>query len=389
MSAPSTYPLRVFAPGASAVFADVLPADAPEHSEATVVPLGRSGDVWHGTVPEGSRYALRAEGGGPRFDGRRSLVDPSATAVWFSAEHSRDDARPPAPANHGRAPQAIAAPWPPARPPRRTERPWVVYEAHVRGMTRLRDHARPGTFAAFVDELARLAELGVSVLELLPVHQFDPDEGNYWGYMPLVFGAVHRQYAARRSVPADRARRLRGRRPRPRHRGVGRRRRQPHHRGARGRPDLLAARPREREYYVHEDGATASDGAPPISTTRAPATSSTPAPGGAALIMEALDRFADLGVDGFRFDLAAVLARDADFVRRIGDWASDAASGSSPSRGTWPATCSAPTSPTLAGCSGTASSATTCVASCAANPGMVPSVMRRAGGQPRPVRPSR
>jgi isoamylase len=39
------------------------------------------------------------------------------------------------------------------------------------------------------------------------------------------------------------------------------------------------------------------------------------------LIMECLDRFADLGVDGFRFDLAAVLARDADFVRSIGDWA--------------------------------------------------------------------
>ena len=36
--------------------------------------------------------------------------------------------------------------------------------------------------------------------------------------------------------------------------------------------------------------------------------------------MEALDRLADLGVDGFRFDLAAVFARDADFVRSIGDW---------------------------------------------------------------------
>ncbi|MEL6893519.1 MAG: glycogen-debranching protein, partial [Actinomycetota bacterium] len=36
----------------------------------------------------------------------------------------------------------------------------------------------------------------------------------------------------------------------------------------------------------------------------------------------ALDRFADLGVDGFRFDLATILARDADFVRSIGDWGS-------------------------------------------------------------------
>ena len=55
-----------------------------------------------------------------------------------------------------------------------------------------------GTFRAAVDELERLHELGVSVLELLPVHQFDPDEGNYWGYMPVVFGAIHREYAAGR-----------------------------------------------------------------------------------------------------------------------------------------------------------------------------------------------
>ena len=39
------------------------------------------------------------------------------------------------------------------------------------------------------------------------------------------------------------------------------------------------------------------------------------------LIMTALDRFADLGIDGFRFDLATVLARNPDFVRSIGDWA--------------------------------------------------------------------
>ena len=40
-----------------------------------------------------------------------------------------------------------------------------------------------------------------------------------------------------------------------------------------------------------------------------------------ALIMEALDRLADLGIDGFRFDLAGVLARDPGLVRHIGDWA--------------------------------------------------------------------
>src|SRR4029077_4461725 len=44
-------------------------------------------------------------------------------------------------------------------------------------------------------------------------------------------------------------------------------------------------------------------------------------PAAQELIMEALDRLADLGIDGFRFELAGVLARDPVFVRRIGDWA--------------------------------------------------------------------
>ena len=35
----------------------------------------------------------------------------------------------------------------------------------------------------------------MTVIELMPVHQNDPDEGSYWGYMPLAFGAVHQQYA--------------------------------------------------------------------------------------------------------------------------------------------------------------------------------------------------
>lgn len=59
-----------------------------------------------------------------------------------------------------------------------------------------RQVAASGTLVAAAGELPRLAELGVSVLELLPIHQFDPAEGNYWGYMPLVFGAVHGAYGS-------------------------------------------------------------------------------------------------------------------------------------------------------------------------------------------------
>ena len=52
--------------------------------------------------------------------------------------------------------------------------------------------ARPGTFGALVDKIPYLTELGITVLELLPVQQFDPQEGNYWGYMTMSFFAPHR-----------------------------------------------------------------------------------------------------------------------------------------------------------------------------------------------------
>ena len=71
----------------------------------------------------------------------------------------------------------------------------------------------------------------------------------------------------------------------------------------------------DRDYYVVNDDGTYVDDA---GTGNIIDASSPPAQ---ELVMEALDRFADLGVDGFRFDLASVLARDPAFVRGIGDWA--------------------------------------------------------------------
>ena len=144
---------------------------------------------WVGEVPLGSRYVVAV-------DGDRLALDPRATEVWFPPGHSRDANKRNGQRSPADFPRAVAAPWPSRRPQRRTTRPLVVYEAHVRGLTACRQHPDAGTYRAAIDELPRLERLGVSVLELLPVHQYDPDEGNYWGYMPLVFGAVHRQYAA-------------------------------------------------------------------------------------------------------------------------------------------------------------------------------------------------
>ena len=304
-----TVQLRVVAPDATVVRL----VEAGDGGVVMSRDGSRFGAAWTAEVAAGSRYGLIVEGTG-EHSAQRTLVDPDATAVWFGPDHDRDAARPGRGPDHTIAPLAIARSWPSPRPARPTTRPLVVCEAHVRGMTKLRDRPDAGTFAALVDELPRLARLGVSVLELLPVHQFDPDEGNYWGYMPLVFGAVHQQYASGSDANEELA-------------------------------DLVAAAHdhdievwldvvfnhtteedadgptynlrvlADTEYYAHDDAGEYLDdsGCGNTVDTRSPLAQD--------LIMRALDRFADLGVDGFRFDLATILARDPEFVRAIGDWA--------------------------------------------------------------------
>ena len=71
---------------------------------------------------------------------------------------------------------------------------------HVRGFTQNPNSGVPperrGTFAGVIDKVPYLKELGITMVELLPVQQFDPQEGNYWGYMTLNFFAPHADYAA-------------------------------------------------------------------------------------------------------------------------------------------------------------------------------------------------
>lgn len=281
--------VRVYSPGASRVEVRVR--------EGATVSLERDANDWIGSVQADDRYQIVVDNG-------PGLVDPYATEVWFGPAHTRD--------RHDA--WAVASAWPAARPQRRTNRPLIVSEAHVRGITKLRDRADAGTFAALGDELPRLALLGVSVLELLPVHQFDPAEPNYWGYMPLAFGAVHRNYAHSAAPATELA-------------------------------DLVSAAHEvdievwldvvlnhtteedragptynlrglaDRDYYVvNEDGTYVNDAGCGNIIDAASSVAQ-------ELLLTSLERLADLGVDGFRFDLAAVLARDPAFVRSIGDWA--------------------------------------------------------------------
>jgi isoamylase len=191
---------------------------------------------WHAYLPgvgPGQRYGYRVDGPyeperGLRFNPVKLLIDPYAKAIEgpidFGAanvlpyvpdpEGARDDAD----LERDDEDDARAIPkcvvvderfdWEGDRPP---QRPWsetVIYETHVKGFTQRREDLPPelrGTYAGLAsDEALRyLEELGVTAVELLPVHHiadesFLHDEGltNYWGYSSIGYLAPHALYAA-------------------------------------------------------------------------------------------------------------------------------------------------------------------------------------------------
>ncbi len=185
--------------------------------------INKSGPIWHCRVPQdhadGARYyGYRIDGPQPtagfelhQFDREKLLLDPHARDVFFPEEFSREAARLPG-SNEGRAPLGVVETtlcdfdWEDDAPVRHSS-DLIIYEMHVRGFTARPDsgvaEASRGTFSGVIEKIPYLQELGVTAVELMPVFQFDPDEGNYWGYMPLNFFAPHEQYASdsRRCLP--------------------------------------------------------------------------------------------------------------------------------------------------------------------------------------------
>ena len=156
-------PVRIHSPAAREVIVSVRPGNAP----AVVSFVARQEDgAWVAEVPAavGDQYWIVADGGPP-------LLDPSCMDMEITADGPRSIVRDPWVRRPHGAPLASEP---------------VVYELHVRGFGR--------TFLGCIEHLDHVAGLGINVIELMPVHPFDPAD-NYWGYMPLVWGAVHRPYA--------------------------------------------------------------------------------------------------------------------------------------------------------------------------------------------------
>jgi isoamylase len=198
--------------------------DARGEESARLALTRDDGGVWQTYLPgaaPGQRYGYRALGpyapaSGQRFNPDKLLIDPCALAVdrvarWHELHDggaSEIDARDSA----GVAPRSIVIDrrfdWGDDAPPRTDLRDTVIYECHVKGLTALHPEVPPalrGTFLGLASEpvIAHLRALGVTAVELMPVHQsyserFLVERGlsNYWGYNTLGFFAPDVRFAA-------------------------------------------------------------------------------------------------------------------------------------------------------------------------------------------------
>ena len=186
------------------------------------------GFVWHAYLPAiapGQRYGYRVHGPydpprGKRCAPEKLLLDPYGKAVEgeISWDESLFDYRFADPRRRNTADSASRMPknvvinpffdWGDDRAPRTPYHETVIYEAHVRGLTlRHPDVPEPqrGSYAglAHPSVIAHLQRLGVTAVELMPVHQFIPEQAmvergltNYWGYNTIGFLAPHNRYAS-------------------------------------------------------------------------------------------------------------------------------------------------------------------------------------------------
>jgi len=190
--------------------ARVITLDASHH---------RDYHYWHVFVPDlqpGQIYGYRVHGPhdasqGLRFDATKVLLDPYGRAVAVPENYSRELAKGPGDNAASAMKSVVVDPrlydWEGDVPLRRPASQTIVYEMHVKGFTRhpssgVAENIR-GTFRGLIEKIPYLQDLGIPAVELLPVFQFDPQDCpkglvNYWGYAPVSFFAPHHGYSSRR-----------------------------------------------------------------------------------------------------------------------------------------------------------------------------------------------
>ncbi|NUP34623.1 MAG: glycogen debranching protein GlgX [Streptomycetaceae bacterium] len=215
----------VFSEAAQRVWLCLVDEDG---GETTVELRETDAFVRHAYLPgiqPGQRYGYRVQGpfdpaAGNRCNPNKFLLDPYAKAVsgevrWHEAVYSYSFDHPDLPNEADSGPYMMTSvvvnpyfDWGNDRPPRIEYHDTVIYEAHVKGLTQLHpglpEEIR-GTYAAIGHPLVieHLLDLGVTAIELMPVHQFVHDHRltrlgmrNYWGYNTIGFFAPHNAYSS-------------------------------------------------------------------------------------------------------------------------------------------------------------------------------------------------
>ncbi|MEX2520755.1 MAG: glycogen debranching protein GlgX [Paracoccaceae bacterium] len=309
---------------------------APDGREIGRAPLPeRSGFVWHGHVAGlqcGALYGFRAHGpwapaSGLRFNPAKLLLDPYARAL--SGEFGEDDAlfghypaNPDSPNGADSAPfiprAVVVAAEPPLPPGPRTD--WadtIIYEAHPKGLTKLFPGIAPeiaGTFDALAEPAvtAHLGGLGVTAVELQPVHAFPDDRfllekglKNYWGYNSIGFFTPAPRYFGPSGAAGVRraAEALHGA-------GIELILDVAYNHTAEGdeRGPTFSFRGLDNSSYYRLEHA---DRRRYVNDTGCGNTLDFRHPAVIALALDSLRHWAAMGVDGFRFDLGATLGRTA------------------------------------------------------------------------------
>ena len=186
------------------------------------------GDVWHAYLPgisPGQKYGYRVAGpydpaSGHRCDPSKLLLDPYAKAIsgevtpsqtLYSYSFDNPEVRNEEDSAGHTMRSVVINPyfdWGHDRPPNHEYHETIIYEAHVKGMTKLHPMVPEdlrGTYAGLAQPavIDHLKNLGATAIELMPVHQFVNDThlqekglSNYWGYNTIGFFAPHNTYAA-------------------------------------------------------------------------------------------------------------------------------------------------------------------------------------------------
>lgn len=210
----------VFSKNATAI--ELLLFDQPNDPQpAITIALNPSKNrtfyYWHIFVKgigEGQVYAYRAHGPfepekGHRFDSSKVLLDPYAKAIVGYNIYNRKAAIEPGD-NCAQALRSVVVDpenydWEGDHPLRIPYSQTVIYELHVGGFTRHPNSGvkreKRGTYAGLVEKIPYLKNLGITAVELLPIHYYDPEDArpgltNYWGYSTIGFFAPHRGYSA-------------------------------------------------------------------------------------------------------------------------------------------------------------------------------------------------